>query len=798
MQAGVVDADVVAELVDDRHPYLVDQVVLVAGVGAERDAEDGDPIRHLEEPVLPPGGERRPLVQAERIARPTVGDDDRQVVEHAQDLLGEPCERVVDEVLEAIGVDVDGHGTRRYRRWWSGRPRRVRNVDADRLLSGLDADQRLAVIEPRHPLCILAGAGSGKTRVLTRRIAHRAATGDADARHVLALTFTRRAAGEMRSRLEGLGLRDRPTVGTFHAIAWSQLRSLHLDRDRPAPNLLDRKVRLLTRLPGRLPLPPGELATEIEWARARLVDPDRYPDVAHQHDRRVSAPLDAVADAYRAYEAEKRRRGLVDFDDVLGRCADALDVDPTFAAAQHWRFRHLFVDEFQDVNPLQHRLLMAWLGDRDDLCVVGDPDQAIYRWNGADAGFLTGFARHHPGAVVVRLRTNYRSTPEVLSVATTALGGRRPTSARAHRESGAAPRIVRYATDADEAHGVAAAVRQAHVPGGRWDRQAVLVRTNAQIPLLEQALARARIPSRVRGASPLLAHPIVVEALRDLRNGPAVSLTVALTDLEARAADEADAGRTEPADALANVVRLGRELLVLEPHATPADLRPWLVTALGADGPGNDGDAVDLVTFHAAKGLEWPVVHLAGVEDGFVPVAHARTPEAEAEERRLLYVAATRAEDELHVSWAQERALRDRTVARRPSPYLDAMATEVAAAGLRAAPADPLPGLEASRAALGRATATDPDLALLRALREWRSRAARHAGVPDPVVLPDAVLSAIAHRRPTTVEDLAEVRGLGPISLAEHGESLLAVVGAAPDRAADRAPDPGGIPCAST
>lgn len=669
-------------------------------------------------------------------------------------------------------------------------------MDADRLLSGLDPDQRRAVTESTHPLCILAGAGSGKTRVLTRRIAFRAATDDADARHVLALTFTRRAAGEMRARLGSLGLRDRPTVGTFHAIAWAQLRSLHLDRDRPAPVLLDRKVRVLARLPGRTPLAPAELATEIEWARARLVPPDAYADAAHREDRRVGAPLDAVADAYRAYEDEKRRRGLVDFDDVLGRCADALDDDPTFAAAQHWRFRHLFVDEFQDLNPLQHRLLMAWLGDRDDLCVVGDPDQAIYRWNGADAGFLLRFAEHHPGAAVVRLGTNYRSTPEILAVATTALGGRRPTTARAHRDPGVPPRIVRYANDADEAHGVAAALRTAHVPGGRWDRQAVLVRTNGQIPLLEQALARARIPCRVRGAAPLLAHPAVTEALRELRTGPPVSLPVALADLEARAAEEDDAGRTDRADVLAAVARLGRELLVLEPHAGVGDLRPWLVAALGADGPGADGDAVDLVTFHAAKGLEWPIVHLAGVEDGYVPIAHARTPEAQAEERRLLYVAATRAEDQLVLSWAQERTLRDRVVGRRPSPFLDAMATEVAAAGLRTAPADPSPGLEASRAALRRAAAVDPDLTLLRALREWRAAVARRAAVPDAVVLSDAVLSAIAHGRPASLAELAEVRGVGPISLAEHGEAVLAIVNAPDPPAA--ASSPGGIPCAST
>src|SRR5438445_4235864 len=263
----------------------------------------------------------------------------------------------------------------------------------ERLFDGLNPSQREAGATDAEPLCILAGAGSGRTRVLTRRIAYRVAEGTADARHVVALTFTRKAAGELSGRLAALGVRDDVVAGTFHAIAYAQLRRRWADRGERPPALLDRKLRLLgPLLPRRRPaaVQAADLAAEIEWAQARLIGPRDYEPAAELAGRRPPIPGSAMADLYERYGAEKRRRGLVDFDDLLLRCADALATDAEFAAAQRWRFRHLFVDEFQDVNPAQHQLLAGWLGNRADLCVVGDPDQAIYAWNGADAGYLTG------------------------------------------------------------------------------------------------------------------------------------------------------------------------------------------------------------------------------------------------------------------------------------------------------------------------------------------------------------------------------------------------------------------------
>lgn len=693
-----------------------------------------------------------------------------------------------------------------------------------RLLDGLDPAQRHAVTTPSQPLAILAGAGSGKTRVLTRRIAYRCAIGDADARHVLAVTFTRKAAAELDRRLRSFGLRDLPAAGTFHALAYAQLRTAWAADGQAAPTLLDRKGRLLARvLGGTRRVTPSDLATEIEWAKARLVGPATYVDAAHRAGRVTAASPERVAGWYERYEVEKRSRGLVDFDDLLIRCAALIERDPSFAAAQRWRFRHLFVDEYQDVNPLQERLLRAWAGDRDDLCVVGDLNQAIYSWNGADAGYLRDFATTRPGAEVVELRDSYRSTPEILTVAAHVLAAGRtmPRPLIAHRTPGPAPTVTAYADEREEANGIARAVRQHHGPGRPWSAQAVLVRVNAQTAPLEEAFRRSSIPYRVRGGRQFLEDHDVRELLAgfDRMREP---LVTSIADLEANTAtiraelhgsDEARHGDVDDTAAgrrlaaFEHVVRLGRELLAMEPTATTDSFPTWVRSTLRDDGP-TGGDAVTIATFHAAKGLEWDVVHLAGLEAGLVPVTRARTPEARAEEQRLLYVAVTRASTVLSLSWARQRSFGSEPIERAPSPFLawvrDAM---VATAGDgRPAPA-PTRALTASRAALSETeseTVGAPERAgarhrgstlldheLAERLRRWRAAQARRAAVLPTVVLSDRALDAIARHRPHDVDSLADLPGIGPVALSRYGPTLLAIVagraeGAAPSSAAGR------------
>lgn len=697
---------------------------------------------------------------------------------------------------------------------WAGRPRPsdqlfyAGRVDRSDGLSGLDQAQRRAVTSPSPTLCILAGAGSGKTRVLTRRIARRCLDADADARHVLALTFTRKAAGELSNRLAGLGLRDRPAAGTFHATAHAQLRHWWAGADRRPPALLESRNRLLGRVIGPGPVRPAVVSAEIEWARARGLTPAAYAEAAVQAHRTPPTDPERVSRWFAAYEDEKRKRGVVDFDDLLVLCADALETDHDFALAQRWRFRHLFVDEFQDVNPLQFRLLQAWLGDgtEPDLCVVGDPNQAIYRWNGADPSYLTRFADHFPGAEVVELTDNYRSAPQVLAVAASVLAGphRVPRPLRAHRQDEPAPAVVAYADEDAEASGVARALHDRRDPRVPWAAQAVLVRTNAQTLPIEAALRRARIPYRVRGRSAFLDDPLARSTLAELARCRRPFATE-LADLEAALADgsvslsaslgsgahDDSEGAVDNTDdqraVMSTLVQLGHELLRLDPHAVASAFPTWVAAAIHREGADHTGDAVELVSFHAAKGLEWPIVHIAGCEDGFAPIRHVADDLAAAEEeRRLFYVAVTRAERQVRFTWASSRRFGTRALRRRRSPYLDqvlATTAVLAEASARAEPRTVAAALAtgrselASRSPARREPTADPvRRALLDDLRRWRHQQAAGVGLTDQVILSDRALHAVAERQPRHPDQLRDLPGIGLLKQAEYGADLLHLV----------------------
>ncbi|MFV0257498.1 MAG: UvrD-helicase domain-containing protein, partial [Acidimicrobiales bacterium] len=440
--------------------------------------------------------------------------------------------------------------------------------DPAAVVAGLNQHQLDAVVATGGPVVVLAGAGTGKTRVLTRRIAYRVATGEVDPARVMAVTFTRKAAAELGDRLRVLGLHGRVHAGTFHRLAYVQLRERWAERQVTPPTLVGSRARIVRGLAsGRARIPAREIVTEIDWAAARLIDAEAYPAAAAEAGRRPPLPLADVAELLDRYRQEKRRRRTVDFDDLLILAIRDLRADDGYAEAIRWRYRHLHVDEFQDVSPLQFELLAQWRGQRPDLFVVGDPNQAIYGWNGADPKLLNRFARREPGGVVVRLTENYRSRPQVLAVAAAAADhGLVPT-----RTDGPAPTISAYPDAEAEAAGVAARVRAARSVAGSWSDQAVLARTNTQLTLLEAVLQQASIPTRIRFAG-----------------------------------DDDPAQPPTPSEAADPDGQAGR----------PAG---------GADDPGDD-DAVELATFHGAKGLEWPVVHIVGLETGFVPIAYATTP----------------------------------------------------------------------------------------------------------------------------------------------------------------------------
>jgi DNA helicase-2/ATP-dependent DNA helicase PcrA len=647
-------------------------------------------------------------------------------------------------------------------------------VDADALLDDLTVAQRAAVVSEATPLCVLAGAGSGKTRVLTRRIAYRVASERASADHVLALTFTRKAAGELRTRLTRLGVPAPVAAGTFHGVAFAQLRQWSADRGQRAPVLLQRKSRLLGPLVARrLGEGPSDrrlviaLEAEISWAQARGLPADAYAPAAAAAGRRSAIAPEAVTELFTAYEVEKRRRGVLDLDDLLGRCASLLETDHAFADRQRWRWRHFFVDEYQDLNPAHDRLLRGWLGNRLDLCAVGDPHQSIYGWNGAEPSLLTDFRAQYPTASVLELADNFRSSPEIVAVAGAVLGQRgRPAAAG---DPGPLPTVTVYDDGEAEATGLAQRVRRHHLPGAPWSHQAVLARTNGQLDVIAAALEAAGVPCRHRDRRASAADTVLAGLPTA---GPARSIVADLRVAVAAAVGEDALLAAQLEGALEAV----GEYLDLDPSGTVAGFTGWLRSSATADGPA-EGDGVVLSTFHRAKGLEWPIVFLVGLEDGLVPLLSSGGRAALSEERRLLYVAMTRAERELHCSWARRRAVARpgigvETMERAPSPFLAPVQMVLAALDGERSPLDPRPRLQLLRSRL----APSPDQVLFDTLTRWRATAARAAGVAPAAILRDDTLHAVASTKPITLDALAGLPGFGPISARRWGPLLLDAV----------------------
>jgi DNA helicase II / ATP-dependent DNA helicase PcrA len=567
----------------------------------------------------------------------------------------------------------------------------------DALLAGLDPEQREVALAARGPVCVLAGAGTGKTRAITHRIAYAVGSGVVNPAHVLALTFTVRAAGELRGRLRQLGpvvsgtARVRAT--TFHAAALRQLNYFwpRVIGGRP-PALIDSKLGLVreaakqagVRLDGAAGL--SDAAAEIEWAKAIQVRADGYAGAAAQAGRSPAAEVDGAektAAVFAGYERLRRERHLIDFESVLELTA-AIVLEHREAAEQvRGTFRHFVVDEYQDVNPLQKLLLDAWLGDRDDLCVVGDPQQVIYSFTGATPAYLTGFTAEFPGATVVRLVRDYRSTPQVVALANQLIPGGGALIAR--RPAGPPPVLTEYSDDTDEAAGLAVQIRALLAAGVPAREIAVLVRINADTERFERALDEAGVPYVVRGAERFYERPVVRqvlvllrgaargEAAGDGRDPLPASVRHVLTGVGFAAAPPAGgAAARERWESLAAIAQLADDMHAARPDATLGDFSAEL-TLRAELGHAPAVEGVTLASMHAAKGLEWDAVFLPGLVEGLMPIVHARTSGALEEERRLLYVAVTRARQHLYLSWSPARTpgSRNRGPARPRSRFLD-------------------------------------------------------------------------------------------------------------------------------
>ena len=654
----------------------------------------------------------------------------------------------------------------------------------DDLLVDLDPEQREAVLATSGPVAILAGAGSGKTRVISRRTAYAIATGVVAADEALVVTFTDKAAGEMVARLRDLGLRG-VTARTFHAHALSQLRffwPLRHDGE-PLPELLDSKAPIIGRMARQLPghyrfTPTKDLADEIEWAKSRRIAPGEYEHRAG--DRQPPIPADLFVQLYRSYEREKTRLHRIDFDDLLLQTVDLLEGDEEAAETVRARKRWFSVDEYQDTNPLQQRLLELWLGDRRDLCVVGDEDQTIYSFTGASSAFLTSFAERWPDARLVPLVRNYRSTPQVLELANRLIAAEGRTKRLvATRGDGPLPTISRHPSAELELAALVAWIRTRLGEGTPPAEVAVLVRMNAQLAPIEEALTRAGVAYQVRGLR-FYARPEVRSAMASLQRplidavGPDLPDAVRARWTEAvgyeeDGAPEGDEARERQAS-LETLLAIVDGIAAADPAADAATVIADLEARAAHEREGAAG-GVNLLTYHRAKGLEWDAVYLPSLEEGILPVRQAKEDEAAlAEERRLLYVGITRARLHLALSWAERRESRGREARRQQSRFLLDLRPRAGTTITQLA--GPPPAERVRR----RSDSDDP---VFEALRTWRTAKARQEAMPPYVIAHDATLLAIAEARPRTMAGLRRVKGMGPAKLEKYGEELLAVIEAA-------------------
>ena len=622
---------------------------------------------------------------------------------------------------------------------------------AEDIVRGLDPDQLAAVTAPVGVVVVRAGAGSGKTTVLTRRIAWRVASGTASPDHTLAITFTRQAATEMRTRLRRFGIDGQPSVHTFHALGLRLLTQRAADTGRQKPLVATDRNALLRLSVGKdvkqASLP--RLASAIDHATVRLMTQRAVDDALAVSGLHREMRADEFRAAVQKYDALKRKRGVVDTNDLISHVVRDAREDRRFLASIRHQFRHVSVDEAQDMNPLQYEFLRLLLDDPADLFVVGDPNQAIYGFNGADSSLFDELPGLGTGAHVVTLPSNYRCTPQVVDAATRLLrnAGQQVTAVSC-RPNGRPVAFTACDDERDELRTVAAELTRMQLECGTWNQLAVLVRVNALADTVKTHLENHGIP------------------VRSGRRGPDWSAAVAqATSLSSRDAlsiwssDVLDSGDYAPGSAEHDLAGYVRRFLD-ENRGGGVDGRAfgsWLLTSADQQ----DVSGVEVMTFHAAKGREWWGVVVAAAETGYLPHSSARTAPQKAEEARLGYVALTRAATDLVVTWAGTRRGRSRT----RSSWLPVEAER------RLSRQGPPPAIRE------RAREAGQHDALADALRDWRESVARRSGLSANGILTDRHIKEIVRTRPATVRDLADVIDMAFAT--RHGESILAVVSSA-------------------
>jgi len=690
--------------------------------------------------------------------------------------------------------------------------------EPSQVLAGLDDEQQVVATSVHGPVVVLAGAGTGKTRAITHRMAYAVATGAHEARRSLAVTFTTRAAGEMRVRLRELGV-EGAQVRTFHGAALRQLRYFWPRLSgQTFPDVLPSKARLLAEAASKSGMATNaavirDLASDIEWSKvSELAARDLLTD-PRAATRQWSMDLADVMKIYAAYDELKSGRALLDFEDVLLVTVGALQTRPDILDEVHSAYRWFTVDEFQDVNPLQHRLLTLWRGDRDEVCAVGDVSQTIYSFTGASADYLVNFRTEFPDATEVRLVNCYRCTPEIVSKANAVIvqaHSRAAVTLRSMREPGVEPTVQSYADEVAEATAVAESI-STHLRNGISARDiAVLFRMNAQSADLEAALSARGIAVVMRGAERFFDRPEVREGVTRIRGAARAGGATGVLGDEVRGILGAAGWAAERPQGSGAVRERWESLAAL---VTLADENPqWdlpaFVTELDHRSEAQHAPAADAVTLsslHSAKGLEWQVVFIVGCSDGLLPLSNADSPDEIEEERRLLYVGMTRAKSYLHLSWARARqpggrenrefskfliTLRDSTGQLADGLEGDQSRGSVHRGSGRARTERKKRGPAMCRTC-GKGLVTAPERSLGRCrtcpstydpdqfeqLKRWRLREATEREVPAFVVFTDATLLAIVEQLPASLEQLAAIPGIGPAKLELYGPTLLELLG---------------------
>jgi DNA helicase II / ATP-dependent DNA helicase PcrA len=685
---------------------------------------------------------------------------------------------------------------------------------AEQLLAALDPEQRAVALALRGPVRVLAGAGTGKTRAITHRIAYGVATGVYNPTEVLAVTFTTRAAGEMRTRLRSLGAGP-VQARTFHSAALRQARYFWPRvYGGQLPVLTESKLSMLANAARRNRVDVDQatlrdLASEVEWAKVSNVRPDDYAAVAAARGRTVSGQDPAtVARVFAAYEEVKRDQGRMDMEDVLLCAAALLTEDERVAAEVRRQYKWFVVDEFQDVSPIQAALLELWLGGRSDVCVVGDPSQTIYSFAGASADYLREFPKRHPGTTSMELVRNYRSTPQVVGAANGLLAGSAGTSSagvslRSQQEAGPEVSYAEHSDEVAEAEAVAAEILKLKDSGLPMREVAVLFRINAQSEAFEEALAARAIPYVVRGAARFFERPEVRKAVTLLRgnarsaegsgDGLVADVRAVLSGMEWT--EKAPTGRGNVRDrweSLQAIVSQATEFAVGTPGATLGDFVDDL-DRRASEQHAPVAEGVTLATLHAAKGLEWDAVFLCGMHEGTMPIVYAEGPVAVEEERRLLYVGMTRARKRLAISWSLARSPGARS-SRKPSRFLTGLRPEVRSDRLEEERAtkgrkkkgvancrecgQPLSSTKERKVGRCESCPASYDEELFERLREWRVERASEEKVPAYVVFTDLTLQAIAEVKPGNPQTLLKISGIGRTKLDKYGTEVLDIVAA--------------------